>query len=190
MYSFEQTPFDTLISRGVEASQSNDGARAIELFVKASELRPLAGLPHFLRGSEYAALGQLDHAEAAFANATLLEPEFHLARYQLGLLQFSSGRAAMALLTWRPLLVLPETDPLPHFIDGFASLAQDRFDEALTHYRRGLALNAANPALSKDIDMVIARIRALGYREASDLATGSEEARALLANYQQNGLAH
>lgn len=195
----DPTSFDALMSNGMSASQANDAAQAIECFQKASAAEPSAGLPQFLLGAEFAALGDMNQAETAFANATLLAPGFPMARYQLGLLQFSSGRAGVALLTWQPLLELPEADPLPHFVRGFAALAQDRFDEALQHYRQGLELNTTNAALSSDIEKVIAGIHALGVQEAptaEEPAVAEADANAeasnhvLLANYQQQGRPH
>ena len=117
--------FDAWISNGMTASQANDSLRAIECFQNASDAAPEAGLPQFLLGAEFATLGDMARAETAFANAARLAPDFPMARYQLGLLQFSSGRAATALLTWEPLLALPESNPLPHFIHGFTALAKD-----------------------------------------------------------------
>ncbi|MNV17570.1 Tetratricopeptide repeat protein [compost metagenome] len=190
----EPTSFDTLMSQGIAASQANDGVQAIDLFQKASAADPGSSLPQFLLGAELATLGQMELAEAAFANATLLAPGFAMARYQLGLLQFSSGRAATALITWQPLLGLPDTDPLPHFVNGFAALAQDRFEEALQHYQKGLVLNTTNDALSGDIEKVIAGIKALSSTHTAaddqDRPTDSTDNHVLLANYQQQGPAH
>src|SRR3954464_14411872 len=125
--------FHGLISEGLAASQGMRRAGALELFAQAAALRPSSGIPHFLIGSEHAAAGELEAAEPAFANAVLLAPEFLLARYQLGLLQFSSKRAALALVTWGPLLALAATESLGHYVRGFAALAQDRFAESLDH---------------------------------------------------------
>jgi Flp pilus assembly protein TadD len=200
MKSPDPTSFDFLMANGMSASQANDGVQAIEWFQKASAVDPSASLPQFLLGAEFAALGDMNQAEAAFANATLLAPAFPMARYQLGLLQFSSGRAGVALLTWQPLLELPQTDALPHFVRGFAALAQDRFEEALQHYRQGLDLNTTNAALSGDIEKVIAGINALGahaapqdpqpaMRETEEADEGSGN-HVLLANYHQQGRPH
>ena len=195
MTNSEPIAFDALMSQGMAASQANDGAQAVEWFQKASAAEPAAGLPHFLLGAERASMGSMDQAEAAFANATRLAPDFPMARYQLGLLQFSSGRAAIALLTWQPLLHLPDSDPLPHFVKGFAALAHDRFDQALRHYEQGLTLNTTNDALSGDIEKVIAGTKALAPNTAPG-ADGPGEGGAesdthvLLANYQQQGRPH
>jgi hypothetical protein len=124
-------------------------------------------VPHFLIGSEHAAAGDFASAELAFARAVLLAPDFPLARYQLGLLQFTSQRAPVALLTWAPLLSLPETDALPHFVRGFTALAADAFGDALRHYRTGLACNPPNPAVCSDILQVVDAVEKLQRREGS-----------------------
>jgi Flp pilus assembly protein TadD len=120
-----------------------------------------AGVAAFLVASDEAAAGRMEAAEAAFAHAVLLTPSFHLARYQLGLLQFSSGRASAAQVTWQPLLDLAQTDPLPHYVRGFAALAQDDFAQALAHYRAGLACDNPNPAVAGDVMKVVEQVERL-----------------------------
>ena len=183
--------FEALIAQGSAAMQADDDAAAAVLFVQAMALRPQAGLPHFLMGSLRAAAGDMEQAEAAFASAILLAPDLWLARYQLGLLQFSSGRAAVAMLTWQPLLALPASEPVHHFVQGFAALAQDRFDEALQHYHEGLRSNPGNEALGNDIRKVIAGIEAVRAPAAdsadAEPASGSH---VLLAAYETQGRPH
>lgn len=120
-----------------------------------------AGMAAFLIASDEAAAGHVEAAEAAFAQAVLLAPAFHLARYQLGLLQFSSGRASVALITWQPLLDLAESDPLPHYVRGFGALAQDDFAQALAHYRAGLERENPNPAVAADVMKVVEQVERL-----------------------------
>lgn len=183
---------DALVQAGLAASQAHDADRALDLFAQASAACPSSGIPHFLAGSEYAARGQIDKAEAELANAVLLAPAFHIARYQLGLLQFSSGRAAVALVTWGPLFDLDDTQSLGHFVKGFTALAQDEFAQAKAHFEAGLARNTDNAALSHDIQQVL---RGIDYaqRPSADSASpqepGSSEAAAhvLLSNYGKFG---
>jgi tetratricopeptide (TPR) repeat protein len=153
--------FDRLLAAGLAASSENRSEEAVQLFARAAAVAPASGVPHFLIGSEHASRGNVDAAEFAFANAVLLAPEFTLARYQLGLLQFTSERAAVALLTWEPLLALPPEQALPHFVRGFAALAQDRYDAALAHYRRGLACANDSPPLFADVQHVVEAVQAL-----------------------------
>jgi tetratricopeptide (TPR) repeat protein len=162
----QEPSFDRLIAEGLEASRDDRMEAALALFAQASALAPASGVPHFLAGSEHANAGNIDLAEAAFARAVLLAPEFALARYQLGLLQFSSQRAAMALVTWQPLFNLPSADPLGHFVRGFEALARDSFTEALEHYREGLACNDINQAMASDIVQVVTAVEKLPGGEA------------------------
>jgi tetratricopeptide (TPR) repeat protein len=178
--------FQSTIDAAVKASQADDSETALKLLGKACELHPGSGLAHFLIGSEYAYLGRLDQAEASFASAVLLEPSLVLARYQLGLLQFSSGRAATALLTWQPLLELPDDEPYPHFVKGFACLAQDQFDEAEGHYHRGLAHVKDNRALAGDIEQVLLGIRKI--TEAGKSPPSEGESTHLLVSAYSRGL--
>ncbi|NML48461.1 hypothetical protein HHL11_32245 [Ramlibacter sp. G-1-2-2] len=153
--------YERLIAEGLQASREDRPEAALALFARASALAPASGVPHFLIGSEHAAAGNIAGAETAFAQAVLLAPGFALARYQLGLLQFSTGRAALALVTWQPLFALPQGEPLGHFVRGFAALARDSFDEALEHYREGLACHDINHALAGDILRVVAAVEDL-----------------------------
>lgn len=153
--------FDRLLAEGLDASRQGRAEAALDLFAQASAAAPASAVPHFLAGSEHAGSGNVDAAEAAFARALLLAPEFALARYQLGLLQFSSRRAAMALLTWQPLFALPQGDPLGHFVRGFEALARDSYGEALGHYREGLACADINQAMAADIQRLVAAVHDL-----------------------------
>lgn len=153
--------FQGLIDAGLAASRDNHVQQALDLFREAGVEAPGSGIPHFLIGSEHAAAGDMAAAESAFANAVLLSPEFMLARYQLGLLQFTSSRAAVALVTWGPLFALPSAQSLGHFVRGFAALAQDRFADCLEHLRAGLACDEVNPAVGADIRQVIDAVERL-----------------------------
>jgi tetratricopeptide (TPR) repeat protein len=147
-------------------------------------------IQHFLLGSEFAASGEFEKAEQAFANAVLLAPAFHLARYQLGLLQFSTRRVAVAFLTWEPLLAMDEAEALPHFVRGFAMLAQDQFEAARAHFETGLNRHETNPAVFDDIRKVIDRI---GAARQVDSPAASEEHSAnqiLISNYGKSGALH
>jgi tetratricopeptide (TPR) repeat protein len=176
------SPLDDLLQAGLAASRSNDVDKAIELFGQASLACPSSGVPHFLAGSEYAALGQFDKAEAALANAVLLAPALHIARYQLGLLQFSSGRAAVALVTWEPLFALDAAQAISHFVRAFAALALDDFEQAKAHFKAGLDRNTENAALSQDIEKILR-----GIEEAKQPASGEGAAHILLSNYCKFG---
>ena len=199
------------MSHGLQASRANDVPQALDYFGQASAAAPGSGIPHFLIASEYAALGDVANAEAAFANAVLLAPDMPLARYQLGLLQFSSGRAALGLVTWQPLLNPSQAGPIDQalvcFVRGYAALAQNDFDLAVSHFEAGVTIDTGNPALVNDARKVIQRIRALlatqnanGSTASAQFATpvsvdegladDAQSTHVLLSNYQTSGPRH
>ena len=178
--------FDRLLAEGLAASREGRREAALALFAQAAQEDPSSGIPPFLAGSEHASAGQFDQAELAFASAVLLAPQFPLARYQLGLLQFSSHRAPLALLTWQPLFGLPQEDALLHFVRGFAALAQDAFDDTLQHFRAGLACQPANPALCADILQLVEAVERLRSGQPAD--TDAPDAGHVLLSAYARGL--
>ncbi|MBC5784231.1 hypothetical protein H8N03_14865 [Ramlibacter sp. USB13] len=175
--------FQALIRQGLAASRDNRREAALDLYAQAGAVLPGSGIPHFLIGSEHASAGDLAAAEAAFATAVLLSPDFPLARYQLGLLQFSSQRAAMALVTWGPLLSLGPADSLGHFVRGFAALAEERLEESAQHFASGLACADANPAVASDIRQVLEAVHGLVSGKQGAPADEPTASHVLLAAY-------
>ena len=181
----DDAAFDSLIAEGLAASREGRPEAALALFARAGERDPASGLPHFLAASEHAAAGEVEAAEASFANALLAAPAFSLARYQLGLLQFTSGRPAVAQLTWEPLLESTGPAALAHFVRGFASLAQDQLAQALVHFRAGLTCPDAPPAVSADIAKVIDAVEALSGAGSAGGDAGGEASHVLLEGYSR-----
>lgn len=198
----DTTAADRCIQQGLAASQADRVDEALALFQEAARLAPGSGLPHFLMGAELAQLGRMDEAEASYANAVLLAPGLDMARYQLGLVQFTSGRAALALVTWGPLFQQPPQSALQRIVHGFAALAQDDFAGATGCFQEGMALNLDNPALNRDLQMLLDRIAAQTQgtapstagaspvEEPATDAAGESGLHVLLSNYRQQGPAH
>jgi len=183
--------FGEKLKQAMAASAAGDSEAAVRLFREAVDEQPGFAVPPFLLGAEFAQMGRIGEAMQAFASAVLLAPEMHVARYQLGLLQYTSGQAALALVTWQPLTQLPETHPLREFVFGFAALAEDRFGDAIERFRAGQALNTDNAPLNGDIEMVIGRIDALMRSNANPSSVGAPEevvdadaSHVLLSNYR------
>lgn len=188
-----------LLAKAIEASSSGDADLALSLFAQATRDPEISAWAHFLMGAEYAALGRIDETEAGFSTAVLLAPGLPVARYQLGLLQFSSGRVPAAFLTWQPLLEGNPDTAICQWIKGFAALASDEFAAARGHFEAGIQLNTDNPPMSADIRRVIAEIDQLTpppgetQAQALDDSAGAEEgdtAHVLLSNYQTQGSLH
>jgi tetratricopeptide (TPR) repeat protein len=189
------------LKQALSASQNGDSSKALSHFQEAIEASPSWGIPHFLQASELASMGKIDEAETAFSNAALLSPDFPMARYQLGLLQFTGGKITTALISWQPLLNLAESSPLPDFVRGYAELAQNELKAAKIFFQKGLALNTDNPPLNHDIQMVIDGIDGAlqetvvsRAKTAAPLKTANEtdpaDSHVLLTNYRHTGSAN
>ncbi|MWL90511.1 tetratricopeptide repeat protein [Cupriavidus sp. SW-Y-13] len=154
----QTTDPDALLREAIAASQQGDSEAALALLARVTEMAPQAAIPHLLTAGELASAGRYAEAEAAFARALLADPALHIARFQLGLLQFTSGNVAMALLSWQPLAALGEKHALALFVQGFTELAQDNMSEAARLFHAGMEANTENAPLNADIRMVLQRM--------------------------------
>lgn len=188
--------YEAKMQLALSANAAGKFDETLMLLQEASEYEQATGIPHFLMAAVLAQSGQLEQAEAAYANALLLSPELATARFQLGLLQLTSGRAAMSMLTWQPLLGLPPDDPIRSYVLGYMALTHDRFQEAVEHFNAGLSLPQTNEALAGDIRntiQAIAQQRDLNPAPVNP-ADASEESKNtdhfLLSNYRSSQDSH
>jgi tetratricopeptide (TPR) repeat protein len=128
---------------------------AIQLLAKAADAHPTDARPLLLLAAEFAEQKQFDRAEAAYLSALQRSPNLDIARFQLGLLQFTSGRPAVAMLTWAPLDALGVENPLLEFKRSFESLALNDFEGARAHLQRGIAANTSNAPLNRDMHAML-----------------------------------
>lgn len=140
--------------------QSGGGAdsRLVDLLARY----PADGRLHFLHGSMLATGKQYEAAREAMARAVQLAPYFWIARFQLGLLELSSGLPAESAQTLAPLGDLAADNPLRLFAAGLIALMQDDFTGAVGNLRQGIGRNTENAPLNKDMQMLIDRIEELG----------------------------
>ena len=128
---------------------------------------------YFLRGSVLAGSEHLVEAHESMKKAVDLAPEFHIARFQLGFFQLSSGEAQAALATWKPLENLPEQHYLSRFVAGLTYLIQDEFELAVNNLRAGQAGNQENPPLNNDMQLIIDKC--VDILSQNDVDAGEEE---------------
>jgi len=122
---------------------------------------PDDGRLHFLRGSILIGEIRLIEAHESLSRAVALEPDFAIARFQLGFFQLTSGEADAALETWGRLDRLPDAHYLRKFVDGFRCLIRDDFAGAIQALGEGITLNQENPPLSRDMHLIIEKCREL-----------------------------
>lgn len=192
---------DARLVQALAATAEGDGAAVLALCEQIIQDQPQAGPAHFLMASELAAQGDVVRSEAAFLQAVLCMPDFPVARYQLGLLQYSSSRTTEALVTWQPLLSLGKDNPLPHWVRGFSFLEKNQLDSARLHFEAGLACSVEHPPMARDIQQILQALDDDISRQAhlvqpvADVPLESDEqvvemAHVLLSRYRPEGPAH
>lgn len=136
---------------------------------------------HFLRGSILASIGRPIEALSALKRAVDLAPDFAIARFQLGFFQLTSGEAMDALATWGPLALLPPAHYLRSFVAGLTFLIRDEFGQSIHQLRAGMSQNEENPALNRDMQLIIDQVETLQHRsEQEDEQEGPASATSLL----------
>lgn len=159
-----QTDMDTL------AIRLADGG-GVDLVDQALQTHPDDPRLHFLRGSVLAGDKAYGEARTAVGHAVRLAPDYDIARFQLGFLEFTSGELSAAAQTWKPLLSGPQGDPLRLFAEGLLCLPGDDIVGALARLGAGIAANGAYPPLNRDIELLIDQLSAL---EANTTQAGPE----------------
>src|SRR5918993_1176883 len=169
---------DDLLMEALALAEDNEGA-ALARIESLIEEHPADARLHFLGGSLLAALARYDEARAAMGRSIAIAPDFAIARFQLGLLELSSGDGAAADSTLEPLAELESEDALVLFARGLRHLARDDLAIAADLLRQGMACNRDHPLVSRDMELIVARIEE-GAGEASEPDEATSAAQMLL----------
>jgi hypothetical protein len=102
--------------------------------------------------------GNYRAAWAAMRRAVDLAPDYVIARFQLGLLELTSGEPIAAQETWGPLHGLPRDNFVRLFVEGLCHLIRDEFAGAVRCLQDGIALNGENAPMNRDMQLVIDEI--------------------------------
>lgn len=184
----EQTDYIHALLAELEHTQGN---QTIEKLQAAAEQHPNDARPLLLLAAEFMHIGKLDKAEATYTIALGRAPDFAIARFQLGLLQFSSGRSSMAIVTWSRLDALADDHYLKLFKTGFLTMGAGNYDEALKLFQTGIKANSENPPLNHDIQKVIQKLQndhALNALESEAIKPSANESHLLVSAYRNNSL--
>jgi tetratricopeptide (TPR) repeat protein len=148
---------DAPLAEAIDLAQSDDQAGRERVAALLGDY-PSDPRLHFLYGSLLAAGGRYEEARMSMRQSVELAPDYEIARFQLGLLELSSGDAAAADLTLEPLAAGHSEAALPLFARGLRHLARDELVAAADLLRRGIASNRDHPLVSRDMELIIARI--------------------------------
>ena len=114
-----------------------------------------AKLRHLLAAG-YAQAGDAESAKTEFFHAITLDPNAHVARFQLGLLLLATGDSGAARRIWQPLETLPEEAALKHFKRGLEAMLRGNNQLCREEISRGIAHNSDNPPLNADMRRILA----------------------------------
>ncbi|HWM69320.1 MAG TPA: hypothetical protein VNO35_22210 [Steroidobacteraceae bacterium] len=113
----------------------------------------------YLLGAELAQAGHYDRAVQEMRAAVQMQPDLHTASLQLGLLLLTMNEPSDAITAWQPLDRLDERAALRLFKGGLEALIHEDFERCIRLLTQGIAANTTNPALNRDMNLVIARAR-------------------------------
>lgn len=152
------TDFEQAMQAALQASRADDTQATLAHLQRAAALEPASPAPYFVLGAHYAQARDNDLAEAAYLECLQRAPGFAIARFQLGLLQLTTGRPAVAQVSWGPLLQRDDADALKLFAQGLiATLAGDA-TTARECLQKGISLNLDNAPLNVDMQGVLDRL--------------------------------
>jgi Flp pilus assembly protein TadD len=114
---------------------------------------------HFLKGSLLAGRQDYAAARASMRHAVDLAPDYGIARFQLGFLLLTSGEPVAAQEAWGPLHALAADNYLRLFAVGLGHMIRDEFADAIRLLQDGIAHNRDNPAMNRDMNLLIDEMR-------------------------------
>jgi tetratricopeptide (TPR) repeat protein len=112
----------------------------------------------YLLGAHYAQLGQYEQAARELYRSISLNPQAHVARFQLGLLYLTLGDTHRTISTLGPLEALQDSAALKLFKRGLEALINEDFVACARLLDQGMAANSANPALNADMRLILAKL--------------------------------
>jgi len=86
-----------LIDEGLRQRQQQGTAAALPFFARAAQLEPDSHMPFLMLGNAFTELGELDSAVLPYQRARDIQPNNHVIRYNLGLLQMWRGYVDAAI---------------------------------------------------------------------------------------------
>lgn len=119
---------------------NGDVDKALAYLSRATELAPKDAGMQFALARALVLRGNRAFGEQAARNALALAPELHGARYLLGQVLLEDGKIEEAQATFAVLSEAPGFQGIARFGLGDVARHQRRLDQAIEHYRAGLAL--------------------------------------------------
>jgi len=176
---------EELLHLAIEASKKGDIEKCITLLKQALEIDPKNARVKYLLGAMHAQIGIYDRAIADMQEAVEIDPDLDIAKFQLGLLYITSGNVSAAEQAWEKLDSLGERNALFLFKRGLLNLAQNKFEDCINDLQKGIKINTSNPALNKDMQMLIGQAQEAIKQNKTEAKpeSGSKENHVFLSAY-------
>jgi tetratricopeptide (TPR) repeat protein len=140
-----------LLHAALEANGKGAHAESLGLLKTLLERNPNHALGTYLMAAEHAQIGMMDRAEEGFRRSIELDPNFPMARFQLGQLCMVKGNAAGAREALAPLTSLPASEALGAYARGLTAAANENLADAIRELQAGLACEQPIEALAGDM---------------------------------------
>lgn len=139
---------------------------------------------HYLLGAEHAEIGMFDRAIEEMARAVGLDSTLTTAHFQIGLIHYTKNELEPARQSWSLLDDAANAEGMIAFKTALLNIADGQFQLALDQLDRGIAVEADNAALVRDMQRVRTNVRAHISGEAPSDATAASS-NLLLNSYRQ-----
>jgi len=149
-----------LYASALQASHEGRIDDAVQGWQQCLALLPRFPQVHHLLGAEHAQAGRYGDAVLHLSLAIEQDPALATARLQLGLLWLTLEAPGQATQVLQPLLAGPASDALTQFAAGLSALAMNDMSTAERHVAQGLSLPLENVPLRKDMEKLLASVRA------------------------------
>ena len=97
-------------------------------------------------GNKYYKQGDLGRATSYYEKALVFDPNFHLAYFQLGVLQKKQGKSKLAISSLKKVIEIKPDHDKTWFTLGTAYESDGEFDKAIDNYKKAIEIN---PGYSK-----------------------------------------
>ncbi len=115
----------------------------------------------YLLSTVHAATGMHERAAEELWAVLESEPEFHVARFQLGLIYLAHGQGAEVLEAWEHYRTLPEDDCFFLFRRGIEHFLADRLQESVRDLEASIANNDHYLSVVEDMQGILEEISGL-----------------------------
>jgi tetratricopeptide (TPR) repeat protein len=177
---------EELLHLAIKSISRDDSEGALVKLKRSLELDANSAHAHFLLGTQYADIGMIPRALEEMQAALDIDPNMQMARFQLGLLQMTIGATEEGSATWAPFEELVAEHPLRLFAYGIQHMVRDEFDMAKRLLTEGIARNVVNPALNRDMAVIVGRIDELLNQPPPDAQAAQEQTQHLgVSAYQE-----